>query len=151
MKVSFGVMQLSLLRPVRTVTRQVWTGACQKDLQKMVWSGLGHWREAGVDHRRTWTRNGPIAKDLSFNQNAVLPRTLPECGELVLNTSDPIKKAQLTHQIYSNLKCLCLFVFYIFCLFLGMERLRCMEKELHQIGGRGLRGLSLCHLMKCQR
>eukprot|EP00210_Caulerpa_lentillifera_P004551 g4341.t1 len=33
-----------------------------------------------------------------------LPRTLPECGELVLRTADPIRKAQLTHRIYSDLK-----------------------------------------------
>ncbi|CAD7700945.1 unnamed protein product [Ostreobium quekettii] len=71
------------------------------------WAGLGPWRNGEVDQRRGWGAKGPTADvvapgaaEFEAEWRQQLPGSLAECGRLVLDTADPMRKAALTHRIW---------------------------------------------------
>lgn len=82
------------------------------------WSGLQDWRSLPVDRARIWGSAGPVqeAKNAGMEAEDVLslsiklPRTLAECGALVLNTPHPAHKTAITHAAWSAFRytsCMC--------------------------------------------
>ena len=73
------------------------------------WSGLQAWRRSPLNESRNWGPNGPESQLLSplstieANDNPVSQASsLAELGSLVLSTSDPLTKSQLSHLAYSR-------------------------------------------------
>ncbi|KAG4968836.1 uncharacterized protein LOC114378438 [Glycine soja] len=66
------------------------------------WRGLNEWRESPLNENRKWGEHGPGPasephRDSPFGQAS----TLAEIGSIVLSTSDPHWKSQLSHMAYS--------------------------------------------------
>ncbi|MCO5582653.1 hypothetical protein L7F22_036551 [Adiantum nelumboides] len=77
------------------------------------WEGLQAWRLSSVDERRVWGPKNtskeppPIVTsslvhigDSNASLNSKYPSCLAEWGALVLNTSDPLLKASITHHAF---------------------------------------------------
>lgn len=68
-----------------------------------IWSGFENWRTAEVDSRRIW-RDYKAENDPNCQSLPLVAKTLAECGEIVLNTADPLEKAKITHAAYRAFK-----------------------------------------------
>ncbi|KAJ9170862.1 hypothetical protein P3X46_018926 [Hevea brasiliensis] len=73
------------------------------------WSGLQAWRESPLNENRIWGPNGPEPSSLSppssicFNDYGLdSASSLAELGALVLSTSDPLTKSNLSHLAFSR-------------------------------------------------
>ncbi|XP_057527087.1 uncharacterized protein LOC130806151 isoform X1 [Amaranthus tricolor] len=68
------------------------------------WSGLQQWRESSVNQNRTWGIRGP--EPPLKHEQVEIPNgscsSLAELGALVLSTSDPLAKSQISHFAYSK-------------------------------------------------
>ncbi|KAL9322400.1 hypothetical protein ACSQ67_010453 [Phaseolus vulgaris] len=66
------------------------------------WRGLDEWRESHLNENRKWGENGPEPQPL-FRDSTQLGQasSLAELGSIVLSTSDPLAKSQLSHMAYS--------------------------------------------------
>ncbi|MCO5549858.1 hypothetical protein L7F22_003332 [Adiantum nelumboides] len=77
------------------------------------WEGLQAWRLSSVDERRVWgpkntskepptiVTSSPVhIGDSNASLNSKYPSCLAEWGALVLNTSDPLLKASITHHAF---------------------------------------------------
>lgn len=69
-----------------------------------LWPGLSEWRDSQIDNRRCWVEEAPVEGTVSEMQTDALPDSLVACGELVLNTADPLLKASITHNAYTAFK-----------------------------------------------
>lgn len=70
------------------------------------WSGLERWRESPINQDRTWGPKGP-KPPLKLQQLDLANgscSSLAELGALVLSTSDPLAKSQLSHFAYSRFR-----------------------------------------------
>ncbi|XP_021744947.1 uncharacterized protein LOC110710913 [Chenopodium quinoa] len=68
------------------------------------WSGLQQWRESSINQDRAWGSSGP-EPPLKPDQVEIPSgsgSSLAELGAMVLSTSDPIAKSQLSHFAYSK-------------------------------------------------
>ena len=70
-----------------------------------VWEGLSAWRAADVDLRRQWRDGASAIGNVSDVTSHTLPESVISCGEMVLQTADPVMKAEITHCAYKALKC----------------------------------------------
>ncbi|XP_015936532.1 uncharacterized protein LOC107462451 [Arachis duranensis] len=71
------------------------------------WTGLQAWRESPLNHHRAWGPRGPIPdpdpdRDPLFHTAFREATTLAELGSIVLSTTDPVAKSQLSHLAYST-------------------------------------------------
>ncbi|KAI4319756.1 hypothetical protein MLD38_033318 [Melastoma candidum] len=84
------------------------TGSVSKEYER--WSGLQSWRESPINEDRFWGANGPQPLPRSRlplppgpGEAAIaLASSLAEMGALVLSTSDPTLKSQLSHIAFSQ-------------------------------------------------
>ncbi|ERN13951.1 hypothetical protein AMTR_s00021p00135720 [Amborella trichopoda] len=101
------------LRPMRSTplsqTLNVFRSKRPLSASTNQWIGLQQWREAPLNHDRTWGPKGPeppltpATSPLNQHCNGFqrTPSSLSEWGTLVLSTSDPITKARLSHHAYT--------------------------------------------------
>ncbi|KNA21521.1 hypothetical protein SOVF_041890 [Spinacia oleracea] len=68
------------------------------------WSGLQQWRESSINQNRVWGPTGPEPplKPDHVEIPSGSASSLAELGALVLSTSDPLAKSQLSHFAYSK-------------------------------------------------
>jgi len=66
------------------------------------WRGLDEWRESHLNENRRWGEHGPEPQPV-FCDSTPLGKasSLAELGSIVLSTSDPLAKSQLSHMAYS--------------------------------------------------
>ncbi|XP_019459011.1 PREDICTED: uncharacterized protein LOC109358954 [Lupinus angustifolius] len=70
--------------------------------QISLWSGLQSWRETPLNHDRKWGPYGPQPEPITHCDTPFgKASTLAELGSIVLSTSDPLAKANLSHLAYS--------------------------------------------------
>lgn len=73
-------------------------------LQHSPWSGLETWRKSPLNENRFWGPKGPQTQpswaDTPINLSSA--SSLAELGALVLSTSDPLAKCNLSHLAYSR-------------------------------------------------
>ncbi|CAL0322575.1 unnamed protein product [Lupinus luteus] len=71
--------------------------------QISLWSGLQSWRETPLNHDRKWGPHGPQPEPTTHSDTPFgKASTLAELGSIVLSTSDPLAKANLSHLAYST-------------------------------------------------
>ncbi|KAK7290864.1 hypothetical protein RIF29_05601 [Crotalaria pallida] len=69
------------------------------------WSGLQSWRENPLNKDRKWGSHGPQPQPLSQTHDTTPfahASSLAELGSVVLSTTDPLAKANLSHLAYST-------------------------------------------------
>lgn len=68
-----------------------------------LWSGLQSWRESPLNEDRKWGLNGPEPEPETQTHDTPFGKasSLAELGSVVLSTSDPLAKSQLSHMAYS--------------------------------------------------
>ncbi|WVZ01130.1 hypothetical protein V8G54_027199 [Vigna mungo] len=66
------------------------------------WRGLDEWRESHLNENRKWGEHGPEPQPLFCDSTPLgQASSLAELGSIVLSTSDPLAKSQLSHMAYS--------------------------------------------------
>jgi len=66
------------------------------------WRGLDEWRESHLNENRKWGEHGPEPQPLSRDSTPLgQASSVAELGSIVLSTSDPLAKSQLSHMAYS--------------------------------------------------
>ncbi|GMH43850.1 hypothetical protein BSKO_11784 [Bryopsis sp. KO-2023] len=75
------------------------------------WPDLNHWRQAPIDEKRGWGNTGPSdnippppCSEEFLPDLQSLPGSLAECGALVLNTGDPMRKAAISHMAWTAVR-----------------------------------------------
>ncbi|KAK7401931.1 hypothetical protein VNO78_13802 [Psophocarpus tetragonolobus] len=69
------------------------------------WHGLDNWRESPLDENRLWGEHGPEPQHFrDFESPFLQASSLAHFGSIILSTSDPLLKSQLSHFAYSTLR-----------------------------------------------
>lgn len=74
------------------------------------WRGLDKWRKSPLNENRFWGANGPQPEPPRTADTATVSienaSSLAELGTIVLSTSDPISKSNLSHLAFSKFRSL---------------------------------------------